>query len=122
LLPLSVRKISHLLQFFFRLTIMIKTLLTAFAVFGMFGFTAQAQTTPTGSATMGSRPAGTATKSATSTSKTMQSNSGNMAPNRSSTAGHPAATSNNPVDATGKPVGTTQSATMGTSTSQKPKK
>ncbi|NML65150.1 hypothetical protein HHL22_08025 [Hymenobacter sp. RP-2-7] len=89
-----------------------KTLLAALGVAGMLSFTTQAQTTPTGTARMGKRPA----------SKATPGNSGSMAPNRSSTAGTPdAATSNNPVDATGKPVGTTPSGTTSTVKAHKPK-
>jgi hypothetical protein len=97
---------------------MIKTILTALVVSGMLSFTAQAQTTPAGTA-----PAGTTAKLVSPTSKTGQGNSNNAAPNRSSTAGvSNAETSNNPVDATGKPVGTTPSNSTSTVKAQKPKK
>jgi hypothetical protein len=97
---------------------MIKTILTALVVSGMLRFTAQAQTTPAGTA-----PAGTTAKPVSPTSKTGQGNSNNAAPNRSSTAGvSNAETSNNPVDATGKPVGTTPSNSTSTVKAQKPKK
>jgi hypothetical protein len=91
---------------------MSKTLLTALVVASMLRFTAQAQTTPTG----------TTAKPVAPTSKSGQSNSGDTAPNRSSTAVTPMVeTSNNPVDATGKPVGTPQSTKTSTGKTRKPK-
>lgn len=97
-------------------------LLTAFVVSGMLSFTAQAQTTPTGTAPAGSRTAGTTATPVNPTSKTSQANSGDTAPNRSSTAGsRNVTTSNNPVDATGKPVGDTQLNNTSTGKSRKPK-
>jgi hypothetical protein len=70
---------------------MSKTLLTALVVASMLRFTAQAQTTPTG--TTASSTAGTPMVE----------------------------TSNNPVDATGKPVGTPQSTKTSTGKTRKPK-
>jgi hypothetical protein len=120
----AFRKIitSSTRAFPFQLMIMIKTLLTTLVAAGTLVFTAQAQTTPTGTTSAGNRTAGTKAKSAGSTSKTGQSNSGNSAPNRSSTAGSSsAATSNNPVDATGKPMGATPTDNTSTVNARKPK-
>jgi hypothetical protein len=110
----------------FKLTIMIKTLLTAFVVSGMLGFTAQAQTTPAGTAPTGNRTAGTTDSPVDPTSKTNQAVSGmsgqsNTAPDRSTTGNRTAGTTNNPVDPTSNPTGTTRSNNMSTRKTRKTK-
>jgi hypothetical protein len=121
----------YFVKFFsFRLTIMIKTLLTAFVISGTLSFAAQAQTTPASTATPGNHTAGTTANPVDPTSKTGQTvsgvtgqgASGNTTPDRPTTTGnHTAGTTNNPVDPTSNLAGATRSDNTSTRKTHKTK-